>query len=90
MNNIFKQIARAMYQIIVVGIILLPLRIIIGLIGLLLGLTTVVDGREAFFGYYRNLYLGLCMAYPRRANWVKYGWRTADPNEIKLEEGTAE
>lgn len=73
MNNIFRQIVRALYQIIVVGIILLPIRLAMFIIQLLLGLMTVVAGKDAFVGYYSGLFLGIGIAYRVRATWVKYG-----------------
>ena len=73
MNNIFGQIVRALYQIIVVGIILLPIRLTMFIIQLLLGLMTVVGGKDAFVGYYSGLFLGIGVGYRTRATWVKYG-----------------
>lgn len=73
MNNIFGRIVRALYQIIVIGIILLPIRLAFFVLSLLLGLMTVVSGEEAFKGYYSDLFRGLETGYHARATWVKYG-----------------
>ena len=73
MNNIFGRIVRALYQIIVVGIMLLPIRLATFIVSLLLGLTTVIGGKEAFKGYYSGLFMGIDIAWRARATWVKYG-----------------
>lgn len=73
MNNIFGRIVRALYQIIVIGIILLPIRLAYFIVSLLLGLMTVIGGKEAFKGYYSGLFLGIVIAWHARARWVKTG-----------------
>lgn len=81
MNNILKQIARALYQIVVVGIILLPLRIAVAVFGVCAGLMTIVEGELAFKMYWSGLLTNLQLGYCARAHWVKYGWNTPNSEE---------
>lgn len=83
MKTVLKQIARALYQIIVVGIILLPFRVAIIVFGLLYGLMTVVQGKGALKEYYGTMLAGIIIGYQTRAAWVKYG---NDAPELEFEE----
>ena len=76
MYNIFKQIVRALYQIVVVGILLLPLRIAVAVFGICVGLMTISEGELAFKLYWSGVFTNLQMSYCARAQWVKYGWST--------------
>lgn len=72
MKNFLKQTLRAMYQFIVVGIILLPLRLIMLVYGLLYGL--MAPGSDITIGeYYESILINIKDAYRRRALWIKYG-----------------
>ena len=76
-NKTFKIVLRAMYQIFVVGILLLPIRLLVAVYGIALGLmapsryTTISD-------YYSAFADAMVEAYKARINWVKYGYDYED------------
>ena len=77
MNKQFKQALRAAYQIIVVGIILLPMRLLVLLWGLLLGLMAPSSG-STILEYYEEYFAAIKISWKRRALWVKYGYEMYD------------
>lgn len=72
-NKTFKKLLRAMYQIFVVGILLLPIRLLIAVYGVTLGLMAP-NSYMTIGDYYRALADSMIEAYKARIKWVKYGY----------------
>ena len=73
MKNFFAQMARALYQIIVVGIICLPYRLMIILHVLFTALMMVSTPGVSARAYLQKQWAELILAYRVRAGWVKNG-----------------
>ena len=67
-NETFKKFLRGMYQIIVVGILLLPFRLLCAIYSIIYGLMAT-DMK----GYYSNFIDSIRLAYEVRKHYVKYG-----------------
>ena len=72
-NKTFNKILRALYQIFVVGILLLPIRLLTGIYTVACGL--MAPSRYTTIKDYFSIFAGATIeAYKARINWVKYGY----------------
>lgn len=71
-NETLNKIARAMYQIFIVGILLLPYRLFTLVCGIANGFMIVCTG-ITFKDYYSAFFENIIEAYKARIKWVKYG-----------------